>query len=129
MARVTAAANPRVREPRLRGVPSGFVTHSLGRVSERVPGLRGLPLVKLLAAAEVALLARDHVLRLSPAERRRLVTLVRIGRGRRSRLKGADRRELEELLGKLEPRILMGEALDRLSPVPLPRRLLFGSRR
>ena len=110
-------------------MPSGFVTHSLGRVSEHVPGLRGVPLVKLLAAAEVAMLARDHVLRLSPAERRRLVTLVRIGRGRRSRLNGADRRELEELLGKLEPRVLMGEAVDRLSPVPLPRRLLYGARR
>jgi hypothetical protein len=85
--------------------------------------------VKLLAAAEIALLARDHVMRLSPAERRRLVTLVRVGRGRRSRLSDRDRRELEALLSKLEPRILMGEAVDRLSPVPLPRRIVYGARR
>jgi hypothetical protein len=109
------------------GVPSGFITHSLGRVADRVPGLRRVPVVKLLAAAEVALLARDHVQRLSGAERRRLVTLVRTGRGRRSRLTAAQRRELEELLGKLEPRLLVGEAVDRLSPVPLPRRLVYGA--
>jgi len=110
-------------------VPSGLVTHSLGRAVERVPGLRRLPVVKLLAAAEVALLAHEHLTRLSPAERRRLVTLVRIGRGRRSRLAGAERRELADLLGKLEPRGLVGAAVDKLSPVPLPRRLLYGSRR
>jgi hypothetical protein len=81
---------------------------------------------KLLAAAELALLARDHVSRLSPSERRRLLALVRVGRGRRSRLTGAERDELEDLLAKLQPRLLMGEAIDRLSPVPLPRRLVFG---
>jgi hypothetical protein len=122
-------AGSRNQPSKLRGVPSGFVTHSLGRVSERVPGLRRVPVVRLLAAAELALLARDHVKRLSPAERRRLVTLVRVGRGRRSRLGDRDRRELEALLSKLEPRILMGEAVDRLSPVPLPRRLVYGARR
>jgi hypothetical protein len=111
------------------GVPPGFVTHSLLRATGRVPGLRRVPVVKLLAAAEVGLLARDHVKRLTGAERRRLVTLVRVGRGRRSRLTGAERRELEELLGKLEPRLLVGEAVDRLSPVPLPRRLVYGAGR
>lgn len=111
------------------GVPSGFVTHSLGHVTGRVPGLRRIPVVKLLAAAEVALLARDHLKRLTPAERRRLVTLVRTGRGRRSRLTAGQRRELEGLLGKLEPRVLVGEAVDRLSPVPLPRRLVYGAGR
>jgi hypothetical protein len=110
-------------------MPPGFVTHSLGRATERVPGLRRVPVVKLLVAAEVALLARDHVRRLTPAERRRLVTLVRTGRGRRSRLTGARRRELEELLLRLEPRVLVGEAVDRLSPVPLPRRLVYGAGR
>jgi hypothetical protein len=111
------------------GVPSRFVTHSLGRASGRLPGLRHVPVVKLLLAAEVALLAADHVQRLSPAERRRLVTLVRTGRGRRSRLTGVERWELEGLLGKLAPRALVGEAVDRLSPVPLPRRLVYGPER
>jgi hypothetical protein len=82
--------------------------------------------VKLLAAAELALLARDHVTRLSSDERRRLVVLVRVGRGRRSRLTEDERDELEGLLAKLQPRRLVGEAIDRLSPVPLPNRLVFG---
>ena len=71
-------------------------------------------------------MARDHVARLNPRERRRLVVLVRVGRGRRSRLTAAERVELEALLAKLQPRLLVGEAVNRLSPVPLPRRLVFG---
>ena len=109
-------------------MPSGLVNRSLGKVSERVPGVRRLPVVRLLSAAEVALLARDHYQLLSGAERRRLVALVRIGHGRPSRLTDAERAELEQLLAKLEPRRLLGDAADRLSPVPLPRRLLYGRR-
>ena len=86
-------------------------------------------MVKLLSTAEVALLAREHLMRLSAAERRRLVVLVRVGRGRRSRLTEAECDELESLLAKLEPRLLVGEAVNRLSPLPLPRRLLYGSGR
>lgn len=112
--------------PRLVPVPSGIVTHTLGRATERVPGLRRLPVVKLLSAAEIALLARDHINRLTPGERRRLLALVRLGRGRRSRLTDTERAELETLVAKLAPRELMGDAVDRLSPVPLPRRLLYG---
>jgi hypothetical protein len=99
---------------------------TLGNASKRVPGLRAIPVVKLLAAAELALLARDHLARLSPSERRRLIVLVRVGRGRRSRLTDAERDELEGLLIKLQPRLLVGEAINRLSPLPLPRRLVFG---
>ena len=80
-------------------------------------------------AAEIALLAHDHLVRLTPAERRRLVTLVRVGRGRRSRLTVVERHELEELLGKLQPRAFVGGTVHRLSPVPIPRRLLYGPRR
>lgn len=98
----------------------------LGKASERVPGLRHIPVVKLLAAAELALLARDHLGRLSSHERRRLLVLVRVGRGRRSRLTDDERDELMGLLARLQPRLLVGEAIDRLSPVPLPRRLVFG---
>jgi hypothetical protein len=82
----------------------------------------------LISAAEVALLARDHLMRLTPEERRRLAALVRTGRGRRSRLTGAQRRELERLLDKLEARTLLAETATRLSPVRLPRRLLYGRR-
>jgi hypothetical protein len=109
-------------------MPSGFVTRSLGRATERVPGIRRIPVVKLLSAAEIALLAHEHLMRLTPAERRRLVALVRAGRGRRARLTKAERHELEQILDKLQPRVLVGEAVDRLSPVPLPRRLVHGKR-
>jgi len=99
---------------------------TLGKTVGRLPGVRRVPVVKLLSAAEVALLARDHLARLSPGERRRLVSLVRAGRGGRSRLTGAEREELQDLLAKLQGRQLVGKAIDRLSPVPLPRRLVFG---
>jgi hypothetical protein len=106
-----------------------LITRTLGRTVERVPGFRRIPVVKLLSAGEIALLAREHLMRLTPAERRRLVVLVRVGRGRRSRLTESERDELEALLAKVQPRLLVGEAVDRLSPVPLPRRLVYGPRR
>ncbi|MGZ4274141.1 MAG: hypothetical protein ACXVRP_10310 [Solirubrobacteraceae bacterium] len=110
-------------------MPSGLVNMTIGKATGRVPGLRRLPVLKLLAAAEVALLARDHMLRLTPPERRRLITLVRVGRGGRTRLTAAERDDLEHLLGKLEPRLLFGHAVGRLSPVPLPRRIVYGPKK
>jgi hypothetical protein len=107
-------------------MPRGLVTHAVVKATERVPGLRRIPVFKLLSAAEIALLARDHVGRLTPGERRRLVALVRTGRGRRARLTPKERAELEQLLVTLAPRELLGDTVDRLSPVPLPRRLLYG---
>lgn len=93
----------------------------------RVPGLRRLPVFRLLALAELALVARDHYGRLSPGERGRLVVLVRQGRGRNSRnLTPEEREELAGILAKVEPRRFAGLALDRLSPVPLPHRLVYG---
>ena len=43
-------------------------------------------MARLLAAAQVVMLARRHWLRLEPHERRRLLTLVRMAGGRRGRL-------------------------------------------
>ena len=94
-----------------------------------MPGLRRLPVFKLISIAEIGLLARDHVLRLTPQERRRLLELIRDARGRPSHLTGAERNELAELVARLEPRRLAGEAADRISPVPLPRRVVRGPRR
>jgi hypothetical protein len=82
--------------------------------------------LKLLAAAEIALLLRDHLMRLNRQERRRLVELVRIGRGRPSNLSNAEREELAALIAKVEPRLLAGQAVEKLSPLPLPKRLLYG---
>jgi hypothetical protein len=110
-------------------VPPNIVIRSVGHAVGRVPGLRRVPLVKLLAAAELAVLARDHLMRLTPADRRRLVSLARAGRGRRRNLSADERDELAKLIAKVEPRLLAGAAAERLSPVPLPRRLLFGPHR
>jgi hypothetical protein len=82
--------------------------------------LRRLPLLKLLAVAEVAMLARDHVTKLDRGERRRLLQLVRIGRGRRRNLSPREREELSRLVAKVEPRLFVGAAADKLSPVPVP---------
>jgi hypothetical protein len=94
-----------------------------------VPGLKRLPIFKLLALGEIAILAREHLVQLKPAERRRLVHLVQTSRGRKGNLSDAERRELAGLLGKLEPRVFAGTAADKLSPVPLPKRVTLGPRR
>ncbi len=109
-------------------MPSGFLIRTAGRAAGRVPGLRRIPVMKLLSAAEVAILARDHVMRLDRSERRRLVELVRIGRGRRRNLSESESEELAELIALMEPRLLAGLAAERLSPVPLPRRVVHGPR-
>jgi hypothetical protein len=103
--------------------------HVLTRGASRIPGLRRLPVLKLLAIGEIALLARSHAQKLDAAERRRLVELLREGRGRPSNLSAGEREELQRLAAKAEPRLFAGLAADRLSPVPLPRRLVRGRRR
>jgi hypothetical protein len=97
--------------------------------AHHVPGLRRLPVLKLLALAEIGLLARDHVSLLEPQERRRLFVLVRKGHGRARNLTDQERTELAGLIAKVEPRRFAGLAADRLSPVPLPRRIVEGPRR
>lgn len=96
------------------------------RVVSRLPLVKRLPIFRLLAIAEIALLARDHISRLEPAERRRLVELVRTGRGRTRNLSDEERKELAALVAKIEPRRFAGLAADKISPVPLPRRLVEG---
>ena len=64
--------------------------------------LKRLPLFRALAVAEVAMLARDHMRKLTPDERHRLVALVRKARGRPSNLRPREREEVRELVGKLE---------------------------
>jgi hypothetical protein len=110
-------------------VPRGAATHALAHAAGRVPGLKRLPMLKLLALAEIALLARDHLGKLEPGERRRLVGLVRQGHGRPSHLSPAERDELARLVAKAEPRRFAGLMADRLSPVPLPRRVVHGPSR
>ena len=78
---------------------------------------RQLPIFKLIAVGEIALMARQHVQYLDPVERRRLADLVRRGRS----LSPAERAELRALTAKLDPKAFAAAALDKLSPVPLPR--------
>jgi hypothetical protein len=98
----------------------------LARAATRVPGVRRLPVFRLLAIGEIALLARDHVSKLDPGERRRLLTLVRKGKGRTRGLSVDERDELQRLVAKAEPRLFVGTAADKLSPVPLPQRFREG---
>jgi hypothetical protein len=109
-------------------VPPSRLTRVVVRGSERIPALRAVPVFELLMAGEVLLLARQHALRLEPEERRRLVELVRIGHGRRRNLTPQQRDELAMLIEKAAPREFLGEAAIRLSPVPLPKRLVRGRR-
>ena len=81
-----------------------------------------MPVVKLLAVAELALVARKHLQHLDATERRRLAELVRRGRG----LSAAEREELRSLVLKLDVRAFAGSAVQRLSPVGLPKRLTGG---
>ena len=91
--------------------------------------MRRIPAATLIEIAEVVLLARDHFQKLEPYERRRVVELMRSGRGRRRNLSDSEREELAALVAKAEPRLFFGLAADELSPLPLPKRLVHGPRR
>ena len=110
-------------------MPNPVVAKSIGAAAGKVPGLRRVPVLKLLALAEVGMLAHTHLMRLDPGQRRRLLGLVRAAHGRPGNLTGAEREELADLVARLEPRLLAGEAANRLSPFPLPRRVVRGPRR
>jgi hypothetical protein len=95
----------------------GAVTRTIAHGATRIPGLKRLPVLKLLAIGEIALLARTHVTKLSPEERRR------------ARLTAEERDELARLVATAEPRLFAGQVADKLSPVPLPKRLVRGPKR
>ena len=82
--------------------------------------LKRLPGARLLAAAELIALARQHVAKLDPHERRRVVELLRTARGRPGNLTQRQRRELAELVAKAEPRLFVSGAMQKLTGVPLP---------
>lgn len=81
--------------------------------------LKHLPAARLLLAAELMMLARQHLLKLEPQERRRMVQLLRRGRGRPSHLTERERRELARLLEKTEPREFIRSATKRATGIPL----------
>jgi hypothetical protein len=72
--------------------------------------------LQLLAAIQVAMLARRHLQALNPYERRRLIDLMRHAH----RLSRPEREELRTLAGKLELRDFATGAAAKLSPVRVP---------
>lgn len=89
---------------------------------------RAIPMARLLAAAQVVMLARRHWHRLEPDERRRLMALVRRAGGQRGHLSSGDRAELARLIAKADPRMFAGLVAQKFSPVPLPGRMVRGKR-
>jgi len=75
--------------------------------------IRRIQVAKLLAAAELLMLVRQHLLKLEPHERHRIVELVRRGHGRPSHLSERERRELARLLEKTEPRVFVKTAMKK----------------
>jgi hypothetical protein len=81
--------------------------------------IRRLPILRLVAIAKLALVAKKHLEHLTPAERRRLAKLARRPRS----LTPKQQRELRRLVGKIDLRAFAGSTADSFSPLPLPRRL------
>ncbi len=125
---VTARCLGPARAGSLAGMPS-WRNIAIARTLERVPGLKRVPAAMVIEAAEVVLLARQHVLKLEPGERRRVFELLRKTHGRPRNLTQRERDELAALATKAEPRLFVGLVVKKLSPMPLPKRLLFGSKR
>ena len=91
-----------------------------GSSLSRLAVLRKLSVAKLLAVAELAMLAREHYGKLKPHERRRILVLIRTTRGRPSNLTKRERAELAALLAKTDPRLFVESAVRKVTGVPLP---------
>ncbi len=89
---------------------------------------KGAPVGWMLLAGDLALIAGRHVGRLEAEERRRMAGLLAEAARHRGHLDADQRGELEELVARLQPRLLFGSAARRVSPMPLPKRLLYGRR-
>jgi hypothetical protein len=110
---------------------SNYHDPMLGALIRRTPLKRlahGVPIGAVLLGAQVAALAWAHLAKLNGAQRRRLLALLAQTRGRPGSLSQSEREELAVLFAILEPRLFLGSATRRLSPVPVPKRLLYGPR-
>jgi hypothetical protein len=72
-----------------------------------------IPFIKIIALAQLAMLARQHYQRLDGNERKRLLDLVRHPQS----LTPADKSELKGLVAKMEPRAFAGSAARHVSPL------------
>lgn len=93
--------------------------HLVSRTFSRAGALRKIPLVRMVALAEVIVLANEHVHKLTQQERHRLVELVKRGRARPSHLSARERRELRGLLAKAEPKQFVSRAMLKVTGIPL----------
>ena len=96
--------------------------------SKLLTSARAIPMTRLIAAAQVVLLARRHWRLLEPYERQRLFTLVRVATARRGRLTPDERLELVRLVAKADPKLFAGLVAQKFSPVPFPKRMVRGKR-
>ena len=71
-----------------------------------------IPFLKLLAIAQLAMLAHQHYKRLDAAERKRLVELMRHPRS----MSAPERSELKGLVAKMEPGAFAGSAARHANP-------------
>ena len=92
------------------------------RAAQRLPGLRRMPLARLVLLAEIGMLAKLHYERLTPAERRRIVVLLKEAKGWPQNLGERERKELSKLVAKIEPKAFASEAVERFSPLAGGRR-------
>ncbi len=79
-----------------------------------------VPIARMLILAELIVLVREHMVKLEPHERRRLLELIRQGRGRPSNLSARERRELSDLLAKAEPRAFVNLAAQKVTGFSVP---------
>ena len=85
-----------------------------------------IPLARLLLIGELAVQLRAHVAKLEPAERARLLALLRRGSAHPRAITEHERGELVGLIARMEPQVLIGMAVKHASPIPVPRRLVEG---
>jgi hypothetical protein len=98
-------------------MPSPLMNVALARAAQRLPVLKRMPLARLVVIAELAVLAKAHFERLTPAERRRLVLLVKNAKGWPQNLSERERSEFRKLVAKIEPKAFADEAAQRFSPL------------
>jgi hypothetical protein len=92
------------------------------RLARRIPIVRRVPIMWVLAVAEAAVATRRHWVDIDPSTRRRLRELVTKSRGRPSNLTAHEKRELRSLVGRLKLGKLGRELAAVASPVKAPGR-------
>lgn len=80
------------------------------KAATRIPGVRRLPMLQLLLAGQILLLAKQHLELLDAQDRHRLLEITKSCHGDPRKLSTADRQELQILLNKVEPKLFMRTA-------------------